>query len=60
MAEITYTLTDAEWADALKVGLDAALKARFEDGNPDGAATIGLEAGQARAREITAGRVHGA
>ena len=50
MAE--YTLSDAEWADALRVAFEASNKARFEDNNPEGAADIGVQAGIARAQEI--------
>ena len=48
----TYTLTDDEWADALRAAMDASFKARFEQGNTDGAADIGVRAGIARAHEI--------
>lgn len=59
MTDVTYTLTDAEWADALKVAMDAAFRARFVDGDPDGAAEIGVEAGRRRAIEIAQQRVNG-
>lgn len=59
MNEVTYTLTDAEWAEALKAGMDASLKARFEDGKPDEAAAIGVKVGIAKAQEIANRRVRG-
>lgn len=52
MSEITYTLTDSEWAEALQAAMDASHKARFEDGNEAEAAEIGVRAGQAKAKEI--------
>lgn len=53
MNEITYTLTDAEWAEALRAAMDASNKARFEDGNEMEASEIGVRAGTAKAHEIT-------
>lgn len=59
MTEDTYTLTEAEWADALKVGMDAAFEARFVDNNIAGAADIGIEAGRQRAIQIAQQRING-
>lgn len=59
MTENTYTLTDAEWAEALKAGFDAAHKARFVDGLADQADEIGAAAGQTKAREIAIRRTIG-
>lgn len=59
MTETTYTLTDAEWAEALKAGFDAAHKARFIDGLPEQADSIGAAAGQAKAQEIARRRTMG-
>ncbi|MGN7977398.1 hypothetical protein ACTJJ4_07470 [Microbacterium sp. 22195] len=59
MTEITIALTDAEWAEALKAGFDAAYKARFVDGLEDQADEIGVAAGQAKAREIALRRARG-
>lgn len=57
MAE--YTLTDAEWAEALGAAFAASNKARFEDGNPEGAEEIGRLAGIAKAEEIARRRILG-
>lgn len=48
----TYTLTDAEYAEALGAAFNAAHRARFEEDMPDEAAEIGLAAGRAKAEEI--------
>ncbi|MDX2377764.1 hypothetical protein M4I32_13235 [Microbacterium sp. LRZ72] len=57
MAE--YTLTDDEYAEALRAAMDASNRARFEDNNPDGAAEIGVQAGRAKAEEIARRRTLG-
>lgn len=59
MTEIIYTLTDAEYAEALGAAMDAAHKARFEDNMPDHAAEIGIAAGRAKAQEIARRRTLG-
>lgn len=59
MTEITYSLTDEEWAEAIKAAFDAAHKARFDDGLEDEADAIGVAAGQAKAREIALRRISG-
>lgn len=52
MTEFKYSLTDEEWAEALKASMDASFKARFVDNDPDHAEAIGIAAGQAKVREI--------
>lgn len=59
MTEFNYTLTDAEYAETLRVAFAASNKARFEDGLADQADEIGVAAGQAKAREIALRRTRG-
>ncbi|WP_179872657.1 hypothetical protein [Microcella indica] len=57
MTEIRYELTDAEYAEALRAAMDASHRARFDEGMPDEAAEIGVEAGRAKAIEIVRRRM---
>lgn len=54
-----YTLTDAEWADSLRVAFDAAFRTRFVEGDTEAAGEVGVQAGIARAQEIARRRVLG-
>ncbi len=49
---MNYTLTHAEYAEALRVAMAAAVEARFREDLPDEAAAIGVAAGIAKAEEI--------
>lgn len=55
MAE--YTLTDEEWAEALRAAFDASNRMRFEEGKPELAEQAGLDAGRAKAEEIARRRL---
>jgi len=57
MAEVTYHLTDSEYAEALRAAMTAAHKARFEDDLSDDAGDIGVAAGIAKAEEIARRRL---
>lgn len=57
MDEITITLTDAEYAEALRAGFDAATAARFHSDQADRADEIGIAASLAKAHELALRRL---
>ena len=57
MPDLTYKLTNAEFAEALSVAMTASFRARFVRGLPDEAAEIGVRAGIRKGQEIARRRL---